>query len=187
MSPETLSALASIGTFVVIAATAIAAIIQLRHMRSSNQLSVLTGILSVFENPHMQNRFNFVRNEFRDRLKDPIFRAGLEETPVDRNAHPEMYVLDYYHHIGIFLALGLIEDQTVIVIEGIRAQAFWDILEPGIAILRRRGVRSYFGFEYLVIKARNFRETGKLDRLLNSFPQMQLRDEWLSKDQPATT
>ncbi len=35
---ETVEAVAQIGTFLVIGATAVAAVIQLRHMRASNQL-----------------------------------------------------------------------------------------------------------------------------------------------------
>jgi len=37
MSPEVLSSIFAGGTFVVIGATAIAALIQLRHLRASNQ------------------------------------------------------------------------------------------------------------------------------------------------------
>jgi hypothetical protein len=185
MSSETISAVASIGTFIVIGATAVAAIVQLRHMRSSNQLNVLLNLLAVFEDPRMQRRFSFVRNEFPDRMKDPTFRSGLERLPVDRTTHPEMYVLDYYHHLGVFLALGLIEDQTLLVIEGMRALAFWDILEPGIAIARRNGRRAYFGFEYLVSKARSFFDSGEIARLTRNFPTLTLRDEWLSVDRPS--
>ncbi|MBV8282486.1 MAG: hypothetical protein JO347_10555, partial [Candidatus Eremiobacteraeota bacterium] len=41
MSLELWSTIAAVGTFVVITATAIAAVIQLRHMRSSNQITIL--------------------------------------------------------------------------------------------------------------------------------------------------
>jgi hypothetical protein len=41
MSLELLNVLAGLGTFVVIAASAIAAVVQLRHLRASNQLQTL--------------------------------------------------------------------------------------------------------------------------------------------------
>jgi hypothetical protein len=41
MSLEVVNTLATFGTFVVIAATAIAALVQLRHARSSNQIEAL--------------------------------------------------------------------------------------------------------------------------------------------------
>ena len=49
MSVELLSTLASVGTFIVIGATAIAAIIQLRHMRGSNQIIALTECRETLE------------------------------------------------------------------------------------------------------------------------------------------
>ena len=47
MSLELASTLASIGTFIVITATAAAAIVQLRHLRSSNQIAALTECCEV--------------------------------------------------------------------------------------------------------------------------------------------
>ena len=49
MSLELLNTLASIGTFVVIGATAIAAVVQLRHMRANNQLEGLLDVLARVE------------------------------------------------------------------------------------------------------------------------------------------
>ncbi|MGB8910007.1 MAG: hypothetical protein WCC84_14775 [Candidatus Cybelea sp.] len=46
MTYEAIGAFAALGTLVVIIATAIAALIQLRHLRRSNQLS---GLLSVLQ------------------------------------------------------------------------------------------------------------------------------------------
>jgi len=48
---EVLSTTAAIGTFVVIAATAIAAVVQLRHLHASNQLTGLLTVLARVENP----------------------------------------------------------------------------------------------------------------------------------------
>ena len=44
MSTELVNTFATLGTFVVIAATAIAAIVQLRHMRGSNQIVALNEL-----------------------------------------------------------------------------------------------------------------------------------------------
>jgi len=51
MSLETWSTAASIGTFVVIAATAVAALAQLRHMRSSNQIAAVTAMQHLILGP----------------------------------------------------------------------------------------------------------------------------------------
>lgn len=44
MSLELISTLAAVGTFFVIAATAIAAVIHLRHLRASNQLTAFMTV-----------------------------------------------------------------------------------------------------------------------------------------------
>lgn len=49
MSPEWLTAIGTIGTFVVIAALAAAALFQLRHMRGSNQIMALTEVRETVE------------------------------------------------------------------------------------------------------------------------------------------
>jgi hypothetical protein len=77
MSLELVNTLATFGTFVVIAATAIAAIVQLRHARSSNQIEALAELREEMENEEMQSAHRFIRHELAERLKDPIFRHQL--------------------------------------------------------------------------------------------------------------
>ena len=79
MTLEALSTAAAIGTFLVIAATAIAALIQLRHLRVSNQLQGLLAILSLPYEPILHESFEFVSHELEARLRDPEFRHELEK------------------------------------------------------------------------------------------------------------
>ena len=51
MPYESWSTLAGIGTFIVFAATAIAAIIQLRHLRANNELNSVLAIFGRKETP----------------------------------------------------------------------------------------------------------------------------------------
>jgi len=51
ISLEVLNAVASIGTFIMIGVTAITALVQLRHLRASNQLTGLLDVLSRVEDP----------------------------------------------------------------------------------------------------------------------------------------
>jgi len=44
---QVLDTVAALGTFIVIALTAIAALVQLRHLRSSNQLSAMLKLLEL--------------------------------------------------------------------------------------------------------------------------------------------
>lgn len=188
LSYELLGAVASLGTLVVIAATAVAAIVQLRHIRASNQLSIVLGYLSQVESDEMQQRLAFVRNELAKKMEDPSFRAGLEAPPIDRTAHPEMYVMDYYDNLGRVMSLRLVDDNVILGGEAFRAMAFWKLLEPTIGVIRRyRPDRSQYAdffvdFEYLVSRARQYASDPHVLDRLPYFPRIPITDKWSAVD-----
>ena len=61
MSLELVNTFVTLGTFVVIAATAIAAIVQLRHARSSNHIVALNELRETTETPDFQAALYFVQ------------------------------------------------------------------------------------------------------------------------------
>ncbi len=63
MSLEAWSTIAAIGTFVVIAATAIAAFVQLRHIRLSNQLAGLQSAFNMLMDPAVRELVNYIRHD----------------------------------------------------------------------------------------------------------------------------
>lgn len=75
MSLEAWSTAASIGTFVVIAATAIAALAQLRHMRSSNQIAALTAMQKMLESERFTHHQRFVVEQLPKLITDPVGRS----------------------------------------------------------------------------------------------------------------
>lgn len=89
MSAEWVGAIASLLTFVVIGATALAALVQLRHMRNSNQIAVFTEMRHKLESPEFQAALAFVR-DFPQKAGDHEFRMRLfdlnsEESRTVRN------------------------------------------------------------------------------------------------------
>ena len=77
MSAEWLTAVSTFATFVVIAGTAVAAVIQLRHMRNTNQLTVLNEVRREMRSPEFAQALDFIQNEFPRRAQEPAFRAAL--------------------------------------------------------------------------------------------------------------
>jgi len=67
MSLELINTFVTFGTFVVIAATAIAAIVQLRHARSSNHIAALNELRETTEVPDFQAALYFVQGELSAR------------------------------------------------------------------------------------------------------------------------
>src|ERR1700738_4011324 len=100
MTLELTNTLAPVGTFLFIAASAMAAIVQIRHLRVSNQLSGLLTVLTLMQSRDMRELFDFVRHDLAVLLRDEEFVAGLRSIPIDRRTHPELYVCQFFDHIG---------------------------------------------------------------------------------------
>lgn len=77
MSLELINTLASLGTFLVIAATAVAAIVQLRQVRSSNHIAALNEIRETREAPDFQAAEHFIFGRLSVKMQEPAFRYCL--------------------------------------------------------------------------------------------------------------
>lgn len=172
MSPELITAIASIGTLIVIAASAIAALIQLRHLRQSNQLSGLLSVLELFQQPHMHELFDFIRHELPKRMQDPVFRAGLERSPVDRREHPELYLCDLYDQVGSYARSGLIDADVLAQSHWFNVILNWTILEPVISICRETRPYVFDNFECLAAYAIRWREEHPFGNYPASLPRV---------------
>jgi hypothetical protein len=158
MTLEAWNTAAAIGTFLVITASAIAALVQLRHMRTGNQLSGLITVFEMLQDPSVRELVNFVRHELAERMKDPDFRASLLEIPIDRRKHPEFYLCDMYNHIGSFVRSGLIDESTYLQTDWYNVNLYWGLLAGVIAISRTNRPQIFENFEYLAARARGWVE-----------------------------
>lgn len=143
-------------TFVVIAATAIAAVIQLRHFRASNQMNALLTLLQVWESPEMREHYRFLFSELPKKLEDPSFRAELEGR-TSRAQHPELAVADFWEQIGTYAKYGLIDEESWLDIASRTAVRTWHALEPVITIQRKRsGLMAWENFEYIAVRGQQW-------------------------------
>ncbi|MBV8280702.1 MAG: hypothetical protein JO347_01410 [Candidatus Eremiobacteraeota bacterium] len=156
MSWEELGALSTFFTLIVIAASAIAAVIQLRHMSSSNQLSATLGLMERWATPEFRELSNYVfRGELDRRLADPHYREDLMSDHTDQIAHPEIAYLGLWETIGSIVKMRYISEEAFLDQAGLICIASWDKLAPVIAIMRRNGdLRQFDNFEYLASRAK---------------------------------
>ncbi len=181
MTLEALSAAAALGTFLVITATAVAALIQLRHLRISNQLEGLLAILALPLEPILHESFEFVSHELEARMKQPEFRRELERRTVDRKVHKEMRVLDYYERLGSIVKNGLIPEELYF--DNSSPEQYWQLLSQVIAIRRRvRGPVVYDNFEYLVARSRAYDRRHPNGNYPPTQPRLEIEDVWLAED-----
>lgn len=185
MGTESVNLLVSIGTFVVIGASAIAALVQLRHLRASNQLEALLSVEREFHGSELQRSFRFVQEELTVRLRDRAFRAELERIGfIDAHTHPEINVVNWFNEMGAVLKHDLVEEATFMELFGRLAVQYWEILSPAIAVIRRRrGDAQFHNFEYLAIRSRKWLSDHPHGSFPHSMPRIPIVDEWLDVDE----
>lgn len=181
MTLEALSTAAAVGTFLVIAATAIAALVQLRHLRVSNQLEALLAILSLPYDPVLNESFQFVSHELEAKMRDPEFRRELEASRVDRKIHRELQVCDYYERLGSIVKNGLIPEELYF--DNSTPEQYWRLLSQVIAIRRRvRGPVAYDNFEYLIARSRKYDRRHPNGTYPPDMARVEIEDPWLAED-----
>lgn len=155
MSLELVNTLASLGTFVVIAVTAFAALIQLRHMRASNQLAGLLHTAVVFEDPEFQRKLARLRDEFPAKLKDPTFLDELRQPgSISRASHPELAIADLWEQTGVYIKYGLVSEEAFIDLAGTTVLGMWNTMVEIVKIRREVAGDAYYeNFEYLASRA----------------------------------
>ena len=155
MSLELWNTIFSGATFVVIAATAIAALIQLRHLRASNQMNALLNLMNLWFSEDLQGHYHYLSNVLPRRLVDPGYLDAVREGPMKRSEHRELFVGDFWEQIGTYMKYGLLDERSWLDIASAQLIISWEQLEPVIKALRERAGSSAFeNFEYAAVRAR---------------------------------
>jgi len=155
MNWEEVSAVSTFITMIIIAASAVAAVLQLRHMRAGNAITGFLGMMDRWASPKARETQNYVFGGELDRkMSDPGYRNELQRGLIDRIAHPEVDYLDFWESLGGFVKLGYFPEDLVMESGGPIAMLAWEKLKPVIAIIRNvRGPAVYDNFEFLVSRA----------------------------------
>jgi Domain of unknown function (DUF4760) len=150
----------------VIAGTAIAAIVQLRHARSSNQIEALAELRQENASSEMEPAQRFVRYDLREKIKDPAFRHQLAnpETLTTENRLLRNHINrvgNYYEGMGTLVKSGLADKDLVLDSFSSTVLLTWNLLAPVVAIVRQSlGDRSIWeNFEYPTVLSQDWETT----------------------------
>jgi len=152
MSLAAWSTVASFATLVVIASTAIAALLQLRHMRSSNQIAAVTEMRETLESERFRLARRFVVEQVPKLLADPAERNKLrgEVFPSELDAVRDL--ANFFETLGVFVKLGIVDGVLVTDLYDGVVFGYWKQLEPVIMIRREVSNRGLWAnFEYLAV------------------------------------
>jgi hypothetical protein len=145
MTAEYFTALASVVTALVIAATAVAALIQLRHMRSANTLNAMLTLRATFNEATFTDATYRLRGDaVRKALDDPEFCKLLTREAGDpseelRELHRSFaLVTNWYEVFGSLVLQKVISMRDIGDNYASVIDVQWRQVEPGIAYIRRR-------------------------------------------------
>jgi hypothetical protein len=153
---EILNTAAAIGTFTVIAATAIAAVIQLRHMRANNQLEGLLSVLARVEDSNFNRWVTAAQRQLPQLLADPEYRQSVVEGTFNRDV-AWLNLANSYDWVGSLVKNRLIPVDAFLDVYSFRVRQAWKVLEPVTALVRPvAGDAVWENFEYLYVKAEDW-------------------------------
>lgn len=182
--PEFWSAVGSVGAFLVIAISAIVAVVQLRHMRAGNQLQGLLSVERDFHAPDLQEALRYCQTELPGRMQEAQYRAELATIGfIDIRRHPEMVACNWFNQMGTLVKNQLVAENAFLDLFGRLVDHYWSLLEPTIAVLRRlRGRTQYESFEYLALRSRIWRERHRGGLYPRRAERLPVRDPWAEVD-----
>jgi hypothetical protein len=183
MSAEYLTAIASLGTFVVIAATALAAFVQLRHMRGANSITALTECREVLESEEFAAAQRFVAFRLPEMLKDPQVRRRLLKSPIDEDLRQFNVVGNFFESLGSFIRNGIIDKEIACSLWCDVVVRNWGGCAAALAIQRRKfGPALWEQFEYLARISQAYAQRHPDGTYPRGVERMPLRDVWLEAD-----
>jgi hypothetical protein len=183
MSLEFWGTIANFGTFIVIGATAVTALIQLKHMRASNQLTGLLDVLSRVEDPLVNDYVDQAKRMLSENLPDPEYRRGITDGVFERRGNAWLNLLNSYEWVGSLIKHGLIPEEPFMDVYSSRLLSAWEIVEQVVALRRRCGDQSLWeNFEYLVVRAREWERQFPEGAYPRGVQRLTIPDRYLAED-----
>src|SRR5215469_1751222 len=168
MSLELVTAISSVVTALVIGATAIAAMIQLRHMRMSNQITALLAIQEEFDAQDFRAADTLIRQEFPAIFEEDGFcdyliavlndREAVENARYTQARVAARLVGNTYENLGALVKRDIIDrDVFLDVYSWIIADA-WENLEGWVALTRWAVSvpNIYENFEFIAVISKDY-------------------------------
>src|SRR5580704_11993051 len=188
MSLELWNTFATFGTFLVISATAIVAVVQLRHARGGNQIAAINELRETHEAPDFAAKRYFILVDLEKWLEDPAFRHQIARrstgtSEMQTAIQKVIAVGNFYEGMGVLVEAGLVDRELVLKIWSGIVTIAWEKLTPVTAILRREaGSGIWDNFEHLTILSQDWIAAHPTGTYPPGIRRIELEDKWLKAD-----
>lgn len=165
MNWEIVSAVSTVLTTIIIAATAIAAVSQIRQLRLSTQLEGLLALHREFNAPDMGQVRAYVKDDLPALLRDERYRQSLLAGDTNTHAHKEFVLCNYWEKIGSLVREGVLDPDLYLDIGAYRCIEHWEQLRPAIELVRKAEPLQWESFDYMVGLSRDYLKRRGAERL----------------------
>ena len=198
MSLELVNTFGTLLTVAIIAATAIAAMVQLRHLRAGNHINAMLSISGQFDGKAFREADLLLRHKLAATLDDPLYRAYL--VALARNEPPPTVSEDYVQvrgalalvantceELGILVKNGIVDKGMFLDIYGWPISQRWRRLEQHVAFDRAASGNNglWENFEYLTVLSQDFLREHP-STYLKGVRRLEMHNPWPVQPLPAT-
>lgn len=182
MNAELLTATSSVATLLVVAVTAYAALRQIKHLRSGNQVAALLPLTDEYQSDQIRKSLDYIIGTLQADLNDPAVRAGVVARPATGLARKAMSCLNFYESVGALVCAGALDLELVLRYFTLPSEV-WEISSDYIALTRRsRGPEVFENFEALVALENKHAKRHGTSRYPSGLPHIEAPDRWAAAD-----
>lgn len=157
MSAEWVTAIGTVGTFVVIAASAVAALIQLRHMGRSNQIASFDELRDAMESADFRAALDFIRSELPKYLHDPSFAERVRSAGISGEIASVRFAGNVFESMGLFVRNGMVDPDIACELWAHVVFQTWQGLAPITALVRvHYSSAIWVNFEYMAVISKRY-------------------------------
>ena len=155
MPAEWVTAIATVFTALVIAASAVAALMQIRHMRKSNEIDIIDKWTETIESAQFEQARWFVTRELPQILANPEQVRTLSWNPLPPELAQIRIICNHFESVGAFVKLGSVDARIACELWAYVVLDCWRAIAPLTALVRQRIGRDavWENFEYLAVLA----------------------------------
>jgi hypothetical protein len=189
VNAEWLTAIGTIGTCVVIGATALAALVQVHHQRAANRLEAILALDEHFRDPDLQAALVYVQTELPRKLEEAAYRDELSHRGfIDPRSHPELLLCNWFNKMAILVRHDVVSEDVFMDMFARLIAYYWELLAPAIVLMRRsRGTGEYHNFEYLAYRAKGWLAVHGAGQFPKGLHRRELDDPWQAKANETVT
>lgn len=189
MTLEQFNSIATFGTFLVIAATAIAALYQLRHARGANVIEAFGEIQRRYDSEEFKEGHRIITSVLPNKWQDPAFRyewcnPNQRSLENDEIVSKMLSVANTYEELGLMVKHGFIAASIALDMLSTEAIEHWTLLSGPIAAKRRKAGDSLWeNFEYFVVLSEDWEAAHPHGSYPRAIRRLKISDELRGADE----